>query len=207
MEAGPLDRMWSAGPDLGAGPGQAAGSPSAGRSPSARSPPASPGWSPPTCSGTTTPFFAPIAAVVSLGTSYGQRLRRVAEVTVGVAIGVFVADLLVAWLGSGWWQLDADRGAGDVGGVPARRRPALRHPGRGAVDRGEPRWCPDPGRGVHPLDRRADRRRGGAGRGHGGAGGAAAPTAGAGGRGDAQDRRAAAGRGRGDGRRRGRAGR
>lgn len=52
-----------------------------------------------------TPFFAPIAAVVSLGTSYGQRLRRVAEVTLGVAIGVFIADLLVIGLGSGWWQL------------------------------------------------------------------------------------------------------
>jgi uncharacterized membrane protein YgaE (UPF0421/DUF939 family) len=52
-----------------------------------------------------TPFFAPIAAVVSLGTSYGQRLRRVAEVTIGVAVGVFLADLLVAGIGSGWWQL------------------------------------------------------------------------------------------------------
>ncbi len=52
-----------------------------------------------------TPFFAPIAAVVSLGTSYSQRLRRVVEVTLGVAIGVLVADLLVLWLGSGWWQL------------------------------------------------------------------------------------------------------
>lgn len=52
-----------------------------------------------------TPFFAPVAAVVSLGTSYGQRLRRVAEVTVGVAVGVFVADLLVILLGAGWWQL------------------------------------------------------------------------------------------------------
>lgn len=51
------------------------------------------------------PFFAPIAAVVSLGTSYGQRLRRVAEVTLGVAIGVLVADLIVVLLGSGWWQL------------------------------------------------------------------------------------------------------
>ena len=51
------------------------------------------------------PFFAPIAAVVSLGTSYGQRLRRVAEVTVGVAVGVFIADLLVLQLGTGWWQL------------------------------------------------------------------------------------------------------
>lgn len=52
-----------------------------------------------------TPFFAPIAAVVSLGTSYGQRLRRVAEVTVGVAIGVLVADVIVAGIGSGGWQL------------------------------------------------------------------------------------------------------
>lgn len=51
------------------------------------------------------PFFAPIAAVLSLGTSYGQRLRRVAEVTVGVAIGVFVGDMLVLQLGIGWWQL------------------------------------------------------------------------------------------------------
>jgi uncharacterized membrane protein YgaE (UPF0421/DUF939 family) len=55
--------------------------------------------------GHTTPFFAPVAAVVALGTSYGQRLRRVAEVTVGVAVGVFLADLLVAWLGQGWWQI------------------------------------------------------------------------------------------------------
>lgn len=52
-----------------------------------------------------TPFFAPIAAVVSLGTSYGQRWRRVAEVTLGVAIGVLVADLLVMWMGSGAWQM------------------------------------------------------------------------------------------------------
>lgn len=52
-----------------------------------------------------TPFFAPIAAVVSLGTTYGQRLRRVAEVTLGVAIGVFLGDLLVSVIGTGWWQL------------------------------------------------------------------------------------------------------
>lgn len=51
------------------------------------------------------PFFAPIAAVVSLGTSYSQRLRRVAEVTLGVAIGVFVGDLLVLQLGQGWWTI------------------------------------------------------------------------------------------------------
>ncbi len=51
------------------------------------------------------PFFAPIAAVVSLGTSYGQRFRRVAEVTVGVALGVLVGDVLTHYLGSGGWQI------------------------------------------------------------------------------------------------------
>lgn len=52
-----------------------------------------------------TPFFAPVAAVVALGTSYGQRLRRVAEITVGVAVGVFIADLLVLEIGTGAWQI------------------------------------------------------------------------------------------------------
>lgn len=52
-----------------------------------------------------TPFFAPVAAVVALGTSYGQRMRRVVEVTVGVAVGVFLADLLVVWVGTGAWQI------------------------------------------------------------------------------------------------------
>ncbi len=52
-----------------------------------------------------TPFFAPVAAVVSLGTSYGQRLRRVAEVTLGIALGVLLADLLAIAIGSGWWQM------------------------------------------------------------------------------------------------------
>lgn len=51
------------------------------------------------------PFFAPIVAVVCLGTSYGQRLRRVAEVTAGVAIGILLADVLVRVIGSGPWQL------------------------------------------------------------------------------------------------------
>ena len=51
------------------------------------------------------PFFAPIVAVVCLGMSYGQRLRRVAEVTIGVAIGVFLADLLLLLIGTGAWQV------------------------------------------------------------------------------------------------------
>jgi uncharacterized membrane protein YgaE (UPF0421/DUF939 family) len=55
--------------------------------------------------GHTQPFFAPIVALVSLGTSYGQRLRRVVEVTVGVAVGVFLGDLYTHVLGRGPWQI------------------------------------------------------------------------------------------------------
>lgn len=51
------------------------------------------------------PFFAPVAAIISLGMSYGQRLRRVIDVAIGVAIGVLVGDLFVAWFGSGVWQI------------------------------------------------------------------------------------------------------
>jgi uncharacterized membrane protein YgaE (UPF0421/DUF939 family) len=53
----------------------------------------------------TLPFFAPIAAVVSLGMSYGQRQRRVAEVTVGVALGVFLGDATTQVIGSGGFQI------------------------------------------------------------------------------------------------------
>jgi uncharacterized membrane protein YgaE (UPF0421/DUF939 family) len=51
------------------------------------------------------PVFAPIVAVVCLGMTYGQRLRRVAEVTVGVAVGLAVADLFLSVFGSGPWQV------------------------------------------------------------------------------------------------------
>lgn len=51
------------------------------------------------------PFLAPVAAIVCLGVSYGQRLRRVAEVTVGVSVGVGVADLFIHWVGTGLWQI------------------------------------------------------------------------------------------------------
>lgn len=54
-----------------------------------------------------TPFFAPIVAVVCLGISYGQRLRRVIEVAIGVAVGVFTADLFVSIAGTGGWQIAA----------------------------------------------------------------------------------------------------
>ena len=52
-----------------------------------------------------TPFFAPIAAVISLGVSLANRLRRVLELMVGVSVGLLVGDLLISWIGSGWWQI------------------------------------------------------------------------------------------------------
>lgn len=51
------------------------------------------------------PFFAPVVAVVSLGTTYGQRLRRVLEMSVGVAIGIFLGDLYTHVFGRGAWQI------------------------------------------------------------------------------------------------------
>jgi uncharacterized membrane protein YgaE (UPF0421/DUF939 family) len=51
------------------------------------------------------PFFAPIAAVISLGVSLGNRLRRVVELVLGVSLGVLVGDLLISAIGSGAWQI------------------------------------------------------------------------------------------------------
>ena len=51
------------------------------------------------------PFFAPIAAVVTLGLTVGERGRRAVEVAVGVALGIAIADALVALIGTGTWQL------------------------------------------------------------------------------------------------------
>jgi uncharacterized membrane protein YgaE (UPF0421/DUF939 family) len=51
------------------------------------------------------PFFAPIAAVISLALSLTSRLRRVAELVVGVSLGVLVGDLLISQIGSGAWQI------------------------------------------------------------------------------------------------------
>ena len=50
------------------------------------------------------PTFAPIAAVISLGLAVGQRGRRAVELTLGVAFGILVADLLVSILGVGALQ-------------------------------------------------------------------------------------------------------
>lgn len=52
-----------------------------------------------------TPFFAPIAAIISLGLSLNQRMRRSLELMVGVIVGIGVGDLLINAIGGGPWQL------------------------------------------------------------------------------------------------------
>ncbi len=51
------------------------------------------------------PFFAAVAAIVCLGTSNLNRLRRVGELAAGVTVGVGLADLLIRGIGRGGWQI------------------------------------------------------------------------------------------------------
>ncbi len=53
------------------------------------------------------PFFAPVTAMICLGLTYGNRVRRAIELTVGVAIGVLVGDVFVQSFGVGIWQIAA----------------------------------------------------------------------------------------------------
>ncbi len=50
-------------------------------------------------------FFAPVAAILTLGLTVGQRGRRAWEIGLGVALGILVADLIIAGIGTGVWQL------------------------------------------------------------------------------------------------------
>src|SRR5262249_62323162 len=51
------------------------------------------------------PFFAPVAAVVCLSLSLGERLRRAIDLIVGVGLGVGVGDLLISRIGTWPWQI------------------------------------------------------------------------------------------------------
>ncbi|WP_345311990.1 FUSC family protein [Gordonia alkaliphila] len=51
------------------------------------------------------PFFAPIAAVASLGLVLAKRWRRSIELIAGVLIGIAVGDLVISVIGSGPWQI------------------------------------------------------------------------------------------------------
>ena len=52
-----------------------------------------------------TPFFAPIAALITLASSVGQRARRTAELVLGVAIGIGIGDAIMLAIGRGPMQL------------------------------------------------------------------------------------------------------
>ena len=51
------------------------------------------------------PFFAPVAAIITLGLTISERGRRAVEVAIGVAVGIAVGDLLVLGIGVGAAQL------------------------------------------------------------------------------------------------------
>jgi uncharacterized membrane protein YgaE (UPF0421/DUF939 family) len=51
------------------------------------------------------PFFAPIAAAISLGAAAGRRGRQAIEMVTGVALGILVGAVLIAVAGAGWWQI------------------------------------------------------------------------------------------------------
>jgi uncharacterized membrane protein YgaE (UPF0421/DUF939 family) len=51
------------------------------------------------------PFFAPVAAIITLGLTVSERGRRAGEVAIGVALGIAIGDLLVLAIGVGAGQL------------------------------------------------------------------------------------------------------
>lgn len=51
------------------------------------------------------PVFAPLTAIIALGTTRGQRGTRAVQVSLGVALGLGAADVIVRLLGVGTWQL------------------------------------------------------------------------------------------------------
>lgn len=51
------------------------------------------------------PFFAPIAAIIALSVTLGQRRRRTVELMIGVAVGLTIADIVVVLIGTGTLQI------------------------------------------------------------------------------------------------------
>ena len=51
------------------------------------------------------PFFAPVAAVITVTAGLGQRRRVVIDLVVGVSVGIGIGELLIGLIGRGTWQL------------------------------------------------------------------------------------------------------
>src|SRR4051812_6274176 len=51
------------------------------------------------------PFFAPVAAIITLGLTVAERGRRAVELAIGVSVGIAVSDVVISGIGVGTWQL------------------------------------------------------------------------------------------------------
>ena len=51
------------------------------------------------------PLFAPVAAIVCIDMTVGQRLRRAIELILGASVGLGVGALLISAIGTGPWQI------------------------------------------------------------------------------------------------------
>jgi uncharacterized membrane protein YgaE (UPF0421/DUF939 family) len=51
------------------------------------------------------PFFAPIAATISLGWTVGRRARQAVQLMTGVTVGIVIADVVVTLIGTGAVQI------------------------------------------------------------------------------------------------------
>lgn len=51
------------------------------------------------------PFFAPVAAALTIAAGIGQRRSVVVELVVGVSIGILAGEVLISLIGRGTWQI------------------------------------------------------------------------------------------------------
>jgi uncharacterized membrane protein YgaE (UPF0421/DUF939 family) len=73
------------------------------------------------------PFFAPIAAVISLGATVGRRGRQAVEMMTGVALGILIGAALIALAGAGWWQIVVGTAVALVAATGAGATPMVRN--------------------------------------------------------------------------------
>lgn len=62
-------------------------------------------WVAHTLLGHEAPFYAAVAAIITLGFSFGQRLSRAVQVGIGVTVGVLVGEVFLHLVGTGTWQI------------------------------------------------------------------------------------------------------
>jgi uncharacterized membrane protein YgaE (UPF0421/DUF939 family) len=51
------------------------------------------------------PIFAPVAGLIAVSTTLGQRRRYAVEMVLGIALGIGIADALFTLIGGGTWQI------------------------------------------------------------------------------------------------------